>query len=114
MIPKYYIYDASHAPEALLAKHPKPAVYGTALLFVEGLEIVTGVAPSLVYDLASLGFNHPFIEGGAGLTAEQLIATATQLFAPEPPATGSEVQATKGQADYIYEVMFKPEGLGSE
>ncbi len=103
----YYIYHAPLAPEELLAKHQNPAVYGTALLFVEGIEAVTGVAPALVHNLAAMGLNHPYVEGEFGLTSEQLIAAATELFTTPSP-TGVEVQATKAQANHIKEIMFPP------
>ena len=102
----YYIYHAPYAPEELLAKHQNPAVYGTALLFVEGFEAVTGTPPALVHNLAAMGLNHPYVEGESGLTSEQLIAVATQLFAPDPPPTSAEVWATKAQARHIKEIMF--------
>ena len=103
----YYIYHAPLAPVELLARHPNPAVYGTALLFVEGIESVTGVAPALLHKLAALGLNHPYVEGEFGLTSEQLIAAATELFTTTSP-TGVEVQATKAQANHIREIMFPP------
>ncbi len=104
----YYIYHAPLAPAELLAKHQNPAVYGTALLFVEGIEAVTGVAPALVHNLAAMGLNHPYVEGEAGLTSAELIAVATQLFAPDPPPTRAEVPTTKAQANHIKEIMFPP------
>jgi hypothetical protein len=103
----YYIYHAPLAPAELLAIHQSPAVYGTALLFVEGIESVTGVAPALVHSIAAFGLNHPYVEGEFGLTSEQLIAAATELFTIASP-TGVEVQVTKAQANHIKEIMFPP------
>jgi len=107
----YYIYHAALAPEPLLVKYPNGARYGDAILFVQGIESVTGVAPALVHNLAALGLNHPYAEGEFGLTSEQLIAAATELFTTPSP-TGVEVQATKAQANHIREIMFPPkEGI---
>ena len=76
---------------------------------------MTGAAnPPSVVNLASLGFNHPFVEGAEGLTAEQLDSMVDSLFDPVPPPTAAEVRIRQDQADYIYETRFKPtntEGL---
>ena len=102
-IPKYYIYDTAHAPVELTALHPYAAVYSTITLFVTG-----AANPPAVLDLASLGFNYPYNEAGAGLTAEQLNAMVDGLLSPTPPPTADEVWISKVQADYLYETRFKP------
>jgi hypothetical protein len=102
-IPKYYIYDTAHAPAELTSLHPFAAVYSTITLFVTG-----AANPPAVLDLASLGFNHPYSEAGAGLTAEQLNAMVDGLLSPTPPPTADEVWISKVQADYLYETRFKP------
>lgn len=102
----YYIYDYAQAPPELLAKYPNAARYGTAVLFVQGIESLTGVPPALTHNLAGMLFNHPYTEGEEGLTGDQLIAVATQLFAPDPPPTSAEVPTTKAQANHIKEIMF--------
>jgi hypothetical protein len=91
----YYIYDTAQAPEALKNKYPNAAQYLTATLFVEGIELVTGVKPAEVVDLTVLE------------TLTELDAAVDQLLAPEPPATNAEVQITKAQGNYLYETRFK-------
>jgi hypothetical protein len=90
----YYIYDTAQAPAQLKTKYPHAAQYLTATLFVEGIELVTGIKPDSVVDLTEL-------------TLKQLDAAVDQLFAPEPPATGAEVLMTKVQGNYIYINRFK-------
>ena len=99
----YYVYHTPYAPSELTALHPYAATYLTITLFVTG-----AANPPSVVDLASLGFNHPFVEGVEGLTAEQLDAMVNSLFDPVPPPTAAEVRIRQDQADYIYETRFKP------
>jgi hypothetical protein len=101
--PKYYIYDTAQAPAELTALHPFAAEYESITLFVTG-----AANPPAVLDLASMGFNHPYNEEGAGLTAEQLKAMVDGLLSPTPPPTADEVWISKVQADYLYETRFKP------
>ena len=106
-IPKYYIYDTTQAPEQLLGMYPHAATYDTITLFVSGAN-----NPPAVVDIASLGFNHPYNEEGAGLTAAELDAMVDGLLAPEPPPTDAEVWISKAQASYLYETRFKPDDDG--
>ena len=99
----YYVYHTPYAPAELTADHPFAATYLTITLFVTG-----AANPPSVVDLASLGFNHPFVEGEEGLTAEQLDSMVNSLFDPVPPPTAAEVRIRQDQADYIYETRFKP------
>ena len=105
----YYVYYTPYAPAELTVLHPFAATYLTITLFVTG----AAMPPSIV-DLASLGFNHPFVEGAEGLTAAELDAMVDSLFATTPPPTNAEVRIKEDQADYIYLTRFKPtntEGL---
>ena len=106
---KYYVYDTAQAPEALVAKHPNAAVYGSITLFVTSYEELTGVAPELdTVDLAAMGLNHPYDAEGEGLTAAQFDGVVDGLFATDPPPTAAEVHISQAQANYIYETRFKP------
>ena len=106
---KYYVYDTAQAPEALVAKHPNAAVYGTITLFVTSHEELTGVPQEAgVVDLAAMGLNHPYDVEGEGLTAAEFDVVVDGLFAPEPPPTAAEVQLSAAQANYIYDTRFKP------
>jgi hypothetical protein len=98
----YAIYHTPFAPKELTDLHPYAATYATVTLFVTG-----ATNPSGVVDL-KLPFNHPYVEGGAGITAEQLDAKVNSLLAPEPPPTRDEVQISIPMADYLYETRFKP------
>ena len=107
---KYYVYDTAQAPEALVAKHPNAAVYGSITLFVTSIEQLTGVSPELdIVDLASMGLNHPYDVESEGLTAAQFDVVVDGLFAPDPPPSAAEVHISQAQANYIYETRFKPE-----
>jgi hypothetical protein len=98
----YAIYHTPFAPEELTALHPYAATYDTVTLFVTGAKNPLGIV-----DL-KLPFNHPYVEGGAGITAEQLDCIVDRLLAPEPPPTSDEVQLSIPMADYLYETRFKP------
>ena len=106
---KYYVYDTAQAPEALIAKHPNAAVYGSITLFVTSYEELTGVPPEMdIVDLAAMGLNHPYDVDGEGLTAAQFDVVVDGLFAPDPPPTAAEVHLSAAQANYIYDTRFKP------
>jgi hypothetical protein len=104
-IPVYYLYDTAQAPEALKATHPHAATYETVTLFVTG-----AVNPTGVVDL-KIPFNHPYEEGGEGLTAAQLDGIVDRMLAPTPPPTADEVQISKEMCFYLYETRFKPVGV---
>tara|TARA_B110000240_G_scaffold164177_1_gene184434 strand:- start:413 stop:751 length:339 start_codon:yes stop_codon:yes gene_type:complete len=108
MISIYYVYNRKHSPKALLNKYPRHAIYGTMDLFVQGLEIVTGVQPITVIDLVSQGFNHPFNPDVEGLTASELDKIVDELLSTNHTSTDSEVQITASMSKYIYETRFKP------
>ena len=99
----YAVYHTAFAPQELKDENPFAPNYATVTLFVEG-----ATNPSGVVDLKSMPFNHPYVEGNAGLTAVQLDGIVDRLLAPEPPATSDEVQISLQMADYIYETRFKP------
>ncbi len=101
----YAIYHTPFAPEELTALHPYAATYATVTLFVTGAK-----NPPAIVDL-KIPFNHPYVEAGAGITAEQLDAIVDRLLAPEPPVTADEVQISIPMADYLYETRFKPTEL---
>ena len=106
---KYYVYDTVQAPEALVAKHPNAAVYGSITLFVTSHEELTGVPQEAgVVDLAAMGLNHPYDVESEGLTAAQFDVVVDGLFAPDPPPTPAEVHLSAAQANYIYDTRFKP------
>ncbi len=98
----YAIYHTPFAPKELTALHPYAATYATVTLFVTGAK-----NPPNIVDL-KMPFNHPYVEGNAGITAEQLNAIVDRLLAPEPPPTSDEVQISIPMADYLYETRFKP------
>ena len=105
----YYVYHTPYAPAELIILHPFAATYLTITLFVTG-----AANPPSVVDLASLGFNYPFVGGAEGLAAAELDAMIDSLFNPLPPPTAAEVRIRQDQADYLYETRFKPtdtEGL---
>ena len=99
----YYVYHTPYAPAELTNLHPFAAKYLTITLFVTG-----AVNPPSVVDLASLGFNYPFVGGAEGLAAAELDAMIDSLFNPLPPPTAAEVRIRQDQADYLYETRFKP------
>jgi hypothetical protein len=101
----YAIYHTPYAPEELTALHPYAATYATVTLFITGAK-----NPPSIVDL-KMPFNYPYVEGGAGITAEQLDAKVNSLLAPEPPPTRDEVQISIPMADYLYETRFKPTEL---
>ena len=106
---KYYVYDTAQAPEALTAKHPNAAVYGSITLFVTSYEELTGVPQEAgIVDLASMGLNHPYDAESEGLTVAQFDGVVDGLFAADPPPTAAEVHISQAQANYIYETRFKP------
>jgi hypothetical protein len=98
----YAIYHTPFAPEELTALHPYAATYDTVTLFV-----TSAVNLPAIVDL-KIPFNYPYVEGGPGITAEQLDAIVDRLLAPEPPPTRAEVQISIPMADYLYETRFKP------
>jgi hypothetical protein len=106
MTSKYYIYHVDHAPIELLNKFPNAARYASIILFVEGMEIVTGVAPTGVVNLADIPFNHPFDSEGQGVTAIQFDAMVDSLLSTDTPFTNDEVQISKTQTEYIYRTRF--------
>jgi hypothetical protein len=110
MTPKHYIYHVDHAPLELLNRFPHAARYVSIILFVEGVEIVTGVAPVGVVNLAAIPFNHPFDSEGQGLTADEFDAMVDSLLSTDTPFTNDEVQISKTQTEYLYNTRFKPEG----
>ena len=99
----YYVYHTPYVPAELTNLHPFAATYLTITLFVTG-----AANPPSVVDLASLGFNYPFVEGAEGLTAAELDEMVDSLFNPLPPPTAAEVRIRQDQADYLYETRFKP------
>ena len=116
----WYVYVKGYEPDALEFKYPYRAQHPPKnedgsdpegvilLLYVEGLEDVTGTAPELVLELFREGLNHPFYEEGTGLTKEGLVARFEQLMSDEPhPPTAAEVQITKQQGRLIYDLKFK-------
>jgi hypothetical protein len=98
----FAIYHTPFAPEELTALYPYAATYSTVTLFVSGAKNPPGIV-----DL-KLPFNHPYIEGAPGITAEQLDAEVDRLLAPIPPPSASEVQISIPMANYLYETRFKP------
>jgi len=119
----WYVYVKGYEPDALEFKYPNRAQHppknedGTdpegviLLLYVEGLEDVTGHAPELVLELFREGLNHPFDEEGTGLTLEELVSRFEGLISDEPqPPTSAEVQILKSQGRLIYKLKFKIEG----
>jgi hypothetical protein len=98
----FAIYHTPFAPEELTALYPNAAAYSTVTLFVSG-----ALNPSGIVDL-KMPFNHPYVEGGAGITAEQLDEKVDRLLAPEPPATRDEVQISIPMVNYLYTTRFKP------
>jgi hypothetical protein len=98
----YAIYHTPFAPDELKNKHKFAPEYDTVTLYIEG-----ATNPSGIVDL-KIPFNHPYVEGGAGITAEQLNVIVDRLLAPEPPVTADEVQISIPMADYLYETRFKP------
>ena len=120
--PLWFVYVKGFEPDELEAKYPKRAQHppknedGTdpegviLLLYVEGLQQVTGRAPELVLELFREGLNHPFNEEGTGLTMEELVVRFEGLISDEPnPPTAAEVQILKPQGRLIYALKFKPE-----
>tara|TARA_R110000850_G_scaffold3000_1_gene14097 strand:- start:41 stop:382 length:342 start_codon:yes stop_codon:yes gene_type:complete len=110
MTPKHYIYHVDHAPIELLNKFPYAARYAPIILFVEGMEIVTGVAPAGIVNLAAIPFNPPFDSEAQGLTYAQFDAMVDSLLSTDTPFTNDEVQISKTQTEYLYNTRFKPEG----
>ena len=103
--PKHYIYHIDFAPPALLARFPFAARYGNLILFVEGVEIVTGIAPAIVVDLASIPLSDT---NGQGITYAQFDVMVDSLMSTDTPFTAAEVQIGKVQTNYVYETRFKP------
>jgi hypothetical protein len=114
----YFIYFKGWEPPALLLDSPYPAQYppknsdGTdpegpiILLFVRGCKEVTGEEPVDTMELFKEGLNHPFNEGGQGLTKEELMVKFDYLITVEP--SGIETVALISQCDVIYNARFKP------
>jgi hypothetical protein len=113
MTPKHYIYHVDHAPSELLNKFPHAARYASIILFVEGIEIVTGVAPTGIVNLAAIPFNHPFDNEGQGITAAQFDAMVDSLLSTDTPFTSDEVQISKTQTEYIYKTRFAQSNIDS-
>ena len=103
----YTLYAVEHCPQAMLDKYPKPATYadGSLYLFGETLEQVSGTPAELIIDVSAYGFNYPYVEGEAGLTAEQLDAEVDRLLGI---MSEGEVHLSKSQGKYLYESRFKP------
>jgi hypothetical protein len=98
----YYLYHTLFLPEEKKADHPHAARYGDVVLLVTGAENPTGIV-----DL-KIPFNHPYVEGGAGITAVQLEGIIDRMLSPETPFTADEVQINKEMIFYLYETRFKP------
>jgi hypothetical protein len=105
----YTIYNKDLAPQALLTRYPKAAMYadGTVYLFGDTLESLTGTPATSIIDMAALGFNYPYSAEGEGLTEAELNAMVDSLLADTH--TGSEVQMSHAQGRYLYDTRFKPE-----
>jgi hypothetical protein len=110
MTPKHYIYHVDHAPLELLNKFPHAARYASIILFVEGMEIVTGVAPVGLVNLAAIPIRSAFDILGEGITYAQFDAMVDSLLSTDTPFTNDEVQISKTQTEYLYNTRFKPEG----
>ena len=108
-MPKHYIYHIDFAPLAILAKFPFAARYGDLILFAEGVEIVTGIAPTIVVDLASIPLSYT---NGQGITYAQFDVMVDSLMSTDTPFTAAEVQIGKVQTNYLYETRFKPTDTG--
>lgn len=110
----YTIYNKALAPAALLTRYPKAATYAddAVYLFADTLGDLTGTPAESIIDMAALGFNYPYVEGGNGLTEAELNAMVDSLLADTH--TGSEVQISKAQGRYLYETRFKPVGGDDE
>ena len=109
----YYIYHVDHAPIELLNKFPYAARYASIILFVEGMEIVTGIAPTEIVNLAAIPFNHPFDSEGQGITASQFDAMVDSLLSTDTPFTNAEVHISKTQTEYIYKTRFAQSNIDS-
>lgn len=94
------IYHKDFIPEALLARHPKPAHYVSDVLFAfcESLEVVTGTPAKNTINIADMDITMPQLQG-----------LVSQLMAAEP--TGQEVQLNDTQARWLYynDDRFKPQ-----
>ena len=79
----YTIYNKDLAPQALLTRYPKAAMYadGTVYLFGDTLETLTGTPAPSIIDMNALGFNYPYVEGADGLTEAELNAMVDNLLA---------------------------------
>ena len=106
MTPKHYIYHVDHAPLELLNKFPYAARYASIILFVEGMEIVTGVAPAGIVNLADIPIRSAFNILGEGITYAQFDAMVDSLLSTDTPFTSDEVQISKTQTEYIYNTRF--------
>jgi hypothetical protein len=104
----YYMYHKDWVPELVALRHKHPAVYGDFRLFVSGIERETGIAPTNVIDVASLGFNHPYEAGVVGITGAELVAMFEAIAAPSYVRTGAEGQILESQGKYIREMLFPP------
>ncbi len=54
-----------------------------------------------------MGFNHPFIDGEEGLTAQQLDGMIDRLWSQEP--TGVETHLSDAQINYLHDTRFNNE-----
>jgi hypothetical protein len=104
----YFVYHKDWVPESVANRHQNNAVYGDFHLFVSGIEIETGIAPTNVLDVAGMGFNHPYNPEGIGLTGDELIALFTHISSPDYVQTGAEGQVSKAQGRYIRDTLFPP------
>ena len=105
----YTIYNKNSAPQALLTRYPKAAMYadGTVYLFGDTLESLTGTPAPVIIDIAAMGFNYPYAEGAEGMTELELNTMVDSLLADK--VTGSEVQMSHAQGRYLYDTRFRPE-----
>jgi hypothetical protein len=93
----YFVYHKDWVPESVANRHQNNAVYGDFHLFVSGIEIETGIAPTNVLDVA-----------GMGLEGDELIALFTHISSPDYVQTGAEGQVSKAQGRYIRDTLFPP------
>ena len=107
-IPKYYIYHKDWVPFPVSNKHKWPARYGDFNLYVESLEIITGVPAENIEDLSLAGLNHPFVADEPGVTGPQLDDLIMGYMHPSAVQIGAEGHIQKLQAHYLYKTRFKP------
>ena len=104
----YTIYAVQNCPTEMLTKYPTPATYaeGKLYLFGENLQEVAGIEPAEIVDIEAMGFNHPYVEGEAGLTAAELDAHVDRLLGI---LGEGEVSLSNSQGRHLYDTRFKPE-----